>query len=254
MAKYILGKGAVKTIHDTINHLFDRAKARLFGRKMLTFSAKPIQHREDLSLGGVFDRAAQFHGTVPNQKLKDSLQRVAESYLDVSREKAKAGVVHAVQSYITDIEHSGAEPDVGSMIQDEISSVMNKVRSDVKRIVDTESTKARNFSGLDAVGRIGTASGISDPVVCFMGPNDAHTCDECFRLFFMEDGVTPRCWYRSELKSGYHKHGNDSPSIAGCHPNCRHSIVPVLPGFGFQGGKLEYISHGHDELKTQRGL
>jgi hypothetical protein len=255
--RFILGRAAVRKLHGTIDELFNRAKARLFGRdyspKQIIFSAKPIVHREDLSLGGIFDSAAHYEGVAPNEELKASLHRIAEGYLDAAKERAKSNVVHAVQSFVTDAEHKGKKVESDIVIGGELEQVLGRVADDVKRIINTESTKARNFSAVDAISKVNLAAGITDPVVVFLGPNDTHTCDECRRLFFLPDG-TPRAWLRSELMSSYHKHGADSPSMSGCHPNCRHTPRTLLPGFGFNDeGRIAFIAPGHSELDKQRG-
>lgn len=36
----------------------------------------------------------------------------------------------------------------------------------------------------------------------------------------MPDGITPRLWKLSEVGSGYHRKGDESPKLGGLHPNC----------------------------------
>jgi hypothetical protein len=262
MPRRILGKGAVRAIYAAIDTLFTRAKVRWLGRtvepKRITFSTKPerpVGHREDLSLGGVFDHSSQMSGMKPNADLRESVMRVAEQYLDAHCELAKARVVTTVQAFLSEAEAKGERPDPKVVLGGELAVLMGQVGRNLKTIVETETTRASNLGAVDAITKVGALSGERDPVVAFMGANDTHVCDECRRLFFLNDDVTPRCWRLSDVQHGYHKRGNDKPAIGGCHPNCRHRPVTILPGYGFDdGGKLQFIAHGHDELARQAGM
>lgn len=257
MPRFVLGKMAVRRIHAAIEHLFARAKTRLLGRrhepKVISFGYSPPQHREDLSLPGIFDFSAQSEGMSPNEALRESLSRVAEQYLTAHQERAKAQVVHAVQSFIHEAEAKGKEVDFKTVLGGELAQLMGRVTTDVKRLVDTEGTRARNVGSVDAITKVNAMLGVEDPVVAFLGPNDNHTCSECLRLYFWTDGVTPRVWKLSEVGHAYHKHGDPDPKVGGLHPHCRHTLVSVTRGHGFVGGKLTFISPDHDELARQRG-
>jgi hypothetical protein len=96
---------------------------------------------------------------------------------------------------------------------------------------------------------------IDDPVVYWVIVRDEHVCGECVRLHMLPDGVTPRCWYLSEVGHGYHKKGQDNPKVGGLHPHCRCSMVTLLPGYGFSAsGNVAFISLNHDEVARQRGV
>jgi hypothetical protein len=67
----------------------------------------------------------------------------------------------------------------------------------------------------------------------------------------MPDGITPKVYKLSQASSGHHHRGENDPKIQGLHPACRHTMVTILRGFGFENGKISYISPGHDEYSRQ---
>lgn len=257
MARFILGKAAVKRIHAAIDDLFTKAKSRFLGRdygpKRISFSittAKP-----ELSLPGLFEASSRAEGMRPNEQLKESLQRVAEAYLDAHKEKAKADVVHTVQAFLHDAEQKGVNTDVKTVLGGELSRLFGEVGRNVRRIVDTESTRARNTGAVDAISKLGIVAGEEDPVVYFAVVRDQHLCDECVRLHLMEDGVTPRLWRLSEVTHAHHKRGEDHPSVGGLHPHCRCTMVQLRRGWKFDAsGRAVGAEPGHNELAVQRGF
>ena len=261
--KYFIPKTGIKAIDKAIESLFNRLKARLLGKKyepkMIRFSVtgydKPVQHRVDLSVPNLFEEAARAEGMEPNSKLQGVVEGSIEQYLDAHQELAKAKVKNAIQSILTEAENAKEQVNLGNAIKKELNNVMKDVTDKVTTVVDSEVSKAKNLSSLDAISRVNTIVGIDDPTVVFIGPNDKFCCKDCKRLFFMPDGVTPRAWKMSELKSGYSKHGDDTPSMSGQHPHCRHSSATMMPGFGFNSaGKITYIDPEYDVYKDQRGI
>jgi hypothetical protein len=118
-----------------------------------------------------------------------------------------------------------------------LDDVMKEMGTHVEAIVDTEASNARNVSLMDGIVRINAVRGIDDPVVYFVVVRDNVTCPECIKLHLLEDKRTPRVWKLSEVGQGYHKRGDDHPKIGGLHPHCRCTMVTLLPGFGFKGGR-----------------
>jgi uncharacterized protein YqgV (UPF0045/DUF77 family) len=252
-----LGPQAIKTIKNAVSALFARAKARFLGIPVrheikISVHSKPLVTRSDLSLPGLFDAAATAEGFRPAPNVRNAVIDVATAYMDAHEKLAQAQVVHAVQSWLTEAETKGVKTDMDTVLGGELADLMGRVTTNVKRVVETESTKARNAGALDAITKIAAATQVSDPHVFFAGPNDQHTCEECQRLFFMPDGVTPRVYLLSEVGHGYHRHGDPDPKIGGAHPNCRHSIVYISKGYGFRDGKITYLSPNHVELEKQR--
>lgn len=255
MANFVLGRKAVRAIHSAVSGLFARAKARFLGReygpKEISFGARPIEHRHDLSLPAIFDASSRSEGMRPNPEVKETLMRVAAGYLDAHEALAKVKVVNAVQSFLNDAAAQGTNTDVKTVLGGQLADLMGKVTTDVKRIVDTESTRARNAGTLDAVTKINTIAGVSDPLVYFVVVRDGLLCSECKRLHLRPDG-RPRVWRLSQVGHGYHKRGDPNPKVSGLHPHCRCSLVTILKGYGFDAaGKLTYIGPDHDEAAWQ---
>lgn len=256
--KYFLPKTGIKAIDRAVESLFNRLKARFLGQtkepKQIRFGVydQPVQVRQDFSVPGIFDEAARSEGIKPNEQLKSALSSSIEQYLDAHQELAKAKIKATVQTFLTESEMSKGKPDVEKVLGQQLGEVFTKVNSDVQRVVDTEMNKAKNVSTLDGIIKRGLSLGIEDPTVVFLGPLDSLTCDECIRLYFLEDRITPRVWKTSELKHGYGKRGDPTPSIGGAHNFCRHTIVTMMPGFGFKGGKIAYIAPDYDVLEDQR--
>lgn len=258
MLKYILPRAAAKAVSDVVTALFNRAKARFLGKTykateiQIGYITKPLEHREDLSLPGIFDSAAKAEGvTNPNEKLRQSCIDIASQYFDAHLEATKAQVLNAVQSYLHESQTSGAvDPD--KVLKEALESVVEKAASNIKTVTENETTRAKTLGTLDAVVRMAAVDGVQDPLIYGAHPLDQHTCKECQRIYFTPGGE-PRVWKLSELSHAYHKRGNEFPSTCGCHPNCRVSYASILPGYGFRGQVLSWIGPDYDILKDQRG-
>lgn len=256
MASPKLTPAAVAAIEAAVEKIFARAKARFSGRvppntaKGLILSLNP-----SISIPGLFKLAAKTEGTQHSEELLNSVLKIGMSYLDATKEKAKAKTIHKVQTFITDAHNKGIDTDVETVLGGEISNLWGELTTDVKRIVETESTIARNTSLLDSITKVNLSAGINDPVIFFVVVRDNTLCTECKRLHLQSDGVTPRVWRMSELGSGYHKKGDPNPKVGGLHPNCRCILVTLLKGYGFSSsGMVEYKEPGWDEFGHQRGL
>lgn len=247
---------AVAAIEAAVDKIFARAKARFSGRippntaKGIILSLDP-----NLSIPGLFKLAAKTEGTQHNEDLLNSVVKIGMSYLDATKAKAKAKAIHDVQTFITDAHNQGIETDVETVLGGKIADLWGEVTTDIKRIMETETTIARNSSLMDSITKVNLSAGINDPTVYFVVVRDNVLCTECRRLHLQPDGVTPRVWKMSELGSGYHKKGDPNPKVGGLHPNCRCILLTLLPGYGFNtAGQVEYKSPGYDEFKTQRGI
>ncbi len=258
--RYLLGKTAIATIGRAVDHLFNRAKARLLGRQygpkqlMIRVTTEPLGHRHGLSIPGLFDSSSLAEGAQPRDDLREHLVSTTESYLDATKAKAKAQLINAVKSFITDAELHGRKVDPQVVLGGELAEVMKKVTADVKRIAATEATRTRNVGTLDAITKTNTLVGVSDPIVAFIPIRDSLLCASCKKVHLLPDGITPRVYKLSEVSAGYSKRGSEIPCMSGQHPHCRCSLITVLPGYGFDAsGKITYITHGYDVLKAQRG-
>ena len=258
--EFFLGKQAIKAIHLAVDALFNRAKARLLGRsytpKQLVISSttSPVGYRHDLSIPGLFQSSSLAERVQPREALQENIIQTAEAYLDATQAKAKAQVLHAVKTFITDAEHAGEVVDPQVVLGGELAEVMRKISTDVKRIAATETTRTRNVGTVDAISKVNTMVGVNDPTIAFVPVKDQFLCLDCKEIHLMSDGITPRCYKLSEVSAGYHKRGETTPCMSGLHPHCRCSLITVLLGYGFDAaGKVTYISHGYDILAVQRG-
>jgi hypothetical protein len=251
-----LSKGGAKLIHDAIDEIFDKLKIRFLGPHTVKTGKKLyVGFRRDVSLPGIFERAASEEGVVrPDLDLLDSLSRVASNYIDGTRERAKAKVSHEIDGWLREQTTKKVAPDaLNEALKERLGDVWKEITTAAKTIIETESTKTRNVSIMDGIVKMNAARGIEDPVVYFIVVRDDRRCGECTRLHLMEDEVTPRCWHLSSVGHGYHTKGDDFPKLGGLHPNCRCTMVTLLPGFGFdKKGGLTFIGPDHLELEKQR--
>lgn len=244
MAKPPISKTARALIESAVDALFERAKGRLLGpqagrRTSLGGKALKFSFVPDLTLGALFAAGSKEEGVhKPDHDLMAGLMSITEKYLDAQKEKTKAQVVQSVQSFLHDATTRGVDTDVQTVLGGQLAELWGKVHSDVRKIVETESTVARNMGVDDAIQRISAMQGNNDPSVFFVVVRDGHRCSECTRLHLMPDEVTPRVWKRSEVTSGYHKKGNLFPSVGGIHPHCRCVMSVLMPGFGFDSAGM----------------
>lgn len=247
-----LGPRQIMTIHKAVDRVFDNAKARFLGPD---FVAKRlyIGYTRHFSLPGLFEAANREEGVAADLKVLHQLLKVAETYLDASREKTKAKVVSTVQAFISNAHHQDQEEvDIRTVLGGQLADVYTETVSHVRQIAEAEANHTKNLGVLDGIVRINTAMGIDDPMVYFVVVNDKDLCPECKRLHLLDDGLTPRVWYLSEVGHQYHKRGDPQPKMAGLHPHCRCSMVTLMPGYGFVAGRVSYIAKDHNELENQR--
>lgn len=248
-------KKLTSIVGAAIDVLFERLRGRLLGYtpkktgvgKGLVFGFTP-----ELTLRGLFEAASKEEGVkTPNEDLLNGLLGITSSYLDAHKEKAKAQVVQAVQSFVQD--NQKAPVDVEEVLTDKLSEIMEKVSVDVTKVVETETTIVRNSGLDDAIQRMSAMVGIEDPTVFFAVVRDGKRCEECTRLHLQPDRVTPRVWKRSDIGAGYHKKGDSNPKVGGLHPHCRCQLTVLMPGFGFDAsGKVIWKERGWDEYARQK--
>lgn len=249
-----LSKKAIDAIHSAVDDLFVKVKIRYLGAGVEKRDKQlAISHNVNFTLPALYADSASDDGAKPKTATAQSLIHVAKGYLDASQAATKAKVVHAVDSYLRNAEITGVKTNASIVLGGQLSELFGTVTTEVKRILESEATKARNIGALEGIIKINAVSGIDDPNVCWIGPNDQHTCEECKRIYLMPDGVTPKVYKLSQASSAHHHRGDDSPKIAGLHPNCRHSMTSIMPGFGFVDGRVSYIALGHDEYTRQNG-
>lgn len=250
MAMFSLTKRALKAIHSSVDLAFKRIKWRVLGPDFVKGPKGPLKpFHKRWSLPGLYHSAAAEEAMEPNEKMLHGLMTIAEGYIDAEAERTKAKVAHAVQTAL----NGDADADLEALIIEELEPVWKETTENVVRIVDTEGTTARNMGTLEGVARAADMIGNEDPYVFFIPVRDDKLCAECKRVHLLPDGKTPRIFKMSEVSTGYHKRGDDAPSVSGLHPHCRCSLTGMARGYGFDaGGKIEFRSLDHDEFAAQR--
>jgi hypothetical protein len=244
----------VRQISDHVDNVFARIKYRAlgpdfaphYGDKRIYIGYKPAW-----SLPGLYRQAAAEEASKANETTLHGMMKIAEGYLDAERERTKARVLHAVQAYVhTDPD---AEEDLDEVLGNVLAPIWEEATAAIVKTVDTSATTARNMGTLDGVEQIAAAQGQDDPYVFFVVVRDNDLCEECKRVHHLPDGRTPRVFKLSEVSSGYHKRGDDTPSVSGLHPHCRCSLTSMAKGYGFDAaGFIKFIDLDHDEYAAQR--
>lgn len=251
----LLPRAAIKLIHRSVDSLFERVRARFLGPKWYERGSKGIAigYKPELSLPGLYFAGVEEERAKPNLETLNALAQIAGGYLDAQREAVKSRVVKAVDSFLQEAASGKVETDVETVLGGELAEVWAQTSNNVKRIIDTEATHARNVGTLEGISRVNAYLSVEDPVVYFVVVNDEVLCDECKHLHLLPDGVTPKLWYLSEVGHGYHKRGEEDPKVGGLHPHCRCTIATLTPGWGFDSsGSPKYRGEGHNEMALQR--
>lgn len=243
----MLPKLTLKTVEQIVEELFDTAKASLLG---VSAGDNDIVVGSESSLIELYSYATEAAGGKPNPKTVETLKKIATSYIEAAKERAKAQILKEADALVRE---SASQEDVASLVGERIGDALESAKVDLQRILDAESTTARNLGSLEGISKLAEMAGVDDPTVYFVVVRDPPwPCDECKRLHLLEDEVTPRVWRMSELKHGYHKKGETTPSVCGLHPHCQCTLAACPKGYGFVGGKLTFVSEDHDELASQR--
>lgn len=249
----MLPKSLIDKVQSSVEEVYAKIKARFLGTE---YQKKGIEFKATNMLEEFYRDIAEREGVEePSEDNIDTLKRVAESYLDASKEKATAQVLNAVQSSIRQAVLSGETKGIGTALEGALTEVWANATTHVHTILDSEINTTKNISIMDGIVQSNAVVGVEDPVVVFVIVRDGNACKECVRLHMMPDGITPRCWYLSEVGSGYHKKGENNPKMGGLHPHCRCVMSTVMPGFGFNAaGRVTFIAPNHSEIEKQRGL
>ncbi len=242
-------------IHKVVENLFDKTALRFLGPIAALAHKKHtlIGFETTLGLAALFVQAMnnRYINSLEQDVLKGILTG-ANNYIDILRDKTSNNIIQQIEGVARESRISGEKLDQ-SVIDKIVKDELGKASSSLETIIASESTKTRNLGATMEISRLAAQEGVKDPIVYFMGRNDASTCGQCVRLFFMSDGVTPRLWYISECSGGYFKRGDSVPSILGLHPRCVHSPVMLPSGWGFdKSGHITFIGLDYDAIKQQR--
>lgn len=240
----------VEEMFDSIALQFIGDIPKLKGKKALVISSKP-----NLGLSHLFVQAMQ--NKTPNSIEQDMLRSLLESahgYIESLKNRTVSNVTERVDGLAREAKLRKIPMD-DKALQDVLSEELQKARSHLKAIAESEATKLRNLGTMVDISRVAANIGDYDPTVFFVVVKDNSTCKECVRLHLMPDQVTPRLWKFSELKQGYHKRSENNPSAFGLHPHCRCTLTYLAKGFSFnKAGRLTYHSEDYDAFNVQRKL
>jgi hypothetical protein len=236
-------KRIINRVNDEIETTFQRLRTRFFagGDKQLRIGWSPYE-----GLSGLYRMAAEAAGGEPDKETEQGLLEIASSYLEGVKSRLRSDVLSTIGAYAKD-----PDPDPEEL-SSQLATIWDKATTEVERVVDTESQRARQVGSLDGISQASAAMGVDDPTVFWVVVRDARLCGECKRLHLLPSGK-PRLWKLSQVGSEYHTRGDDVPKHAGLHPHCRCTLTFLPPGFGFDGGGMvKWIGPGHDEYAAQQ--
>lgn len=249
-----ISSGGKEAIGNMVEELFDRIALDFIGdiprfrnRKTLIFSSQ-----RNVGLTHLFLQSMQ--NKEPNHVEKDVLKGLLNSaadYIDALKNRTKASVTERIDGLTREAKYNNrkvSEYEVQAILDEELK----KAKSQLIATAEAESTKFRNMGTMMDITRVASDLDDNDPTVFFIVVKDQSTCKECMRLHLMPDQNTPRLWKFSELKQGYHKRNENTPSAFGLHPHCRCTLTYLSKGFGFENGRLKYKEENFDAFKAQR--
>ena len=250
---YGLSSASKEAIGTAIDGMFDKLAFHLLGNipKLKGKKFLLIGEREKLNLAHIFVQA--MNNVDPNHLERDALKSMLDSahgYVESLKHKTRANVTENIDAMVKEAKARGDQV-TREDVDNVFSTEMEKAKSHMKTIAEAESTKTRNVGHTMDISRVASDIGDDDPTVFFVVVRDGNTCKECMRIHMMPDGVTPRLWKLSDVSAGYHKRGEDRPSLCGGHPNCRCSITYLASGFGFKNGFVGFIKPDHDAYADQ---
>lgn len=236
-----------------VDDMFDTIALQLIGdiprlkyKKLLL-----ITGQRHLGLPNLFVQAMANRTPNPiEQDVLKNLLTTVHGYIEALKAKTKNKIAERVDEIVKKAKANKQKASKNE-IEDAIEEELASAKSHMRAIVESEATKLRNVGSLMDISRVAASQGETDPMVFFVVVKDGQTCKECLRLHLNPDG-SPRVWKFSELKQGYHKRGEPTPSAFGLHPHCRCTLTYLTKGFGFKDGRVTYIGEKHDEFAKQR--
>lgn len=242
----------LKAITSSVSDVFGRMRARLLGRifsgPSITFSVETPDPM--LSLEAIYRHAGSvLYGPSfkPDRDNLDHAIEITSNYLEAERLKTLNKVVKG-------IEQAKNKAEAASVIKDEL----DRASGYVNMLAVTEARTVQAYAERDGIVRVAADMGIDDPLVAFLGRVDAKTCKYCLAMYHMPGNWSvPRVYKLSEVHQGYFRAKDwDGQEIFGAplHPNCRHVMTFVPPGYGFDdAGHIKFVGPGYDLLAVQRG-
>lgn len=253
---YGISSSGKESIAIAVERMFDRLAFHLLGnipklrdKKLEFFGSQP-----KFTLANIFLQA--MGNKQPNYFEKDVLRSILNSsygYIEGLKNKTSSNVVEAVDALVKEAKANGTYV-TADQVSAIVSAELEKAKNHMKLTAEAETTKTRNMAHTMEIASEAEKQGIEDPTIYFIIVRDGKACFECVRLHMMPDGITPRVYKLSEVSMGYHKRGEDRPSVCGNHPMCRCSSSQLPPGWGFKNGFVSFISLDHDEYQNQRNV
>jgi hypothetical protein len=252
MKKRILPNSAKSLINDEIAKIFERLKMRLlspFYKPSMDLSH--LKHDKFLSMPGLYLSAY----TDANPDKRPSLEalkaliRTTENYINIQEQKLKDRSFEVVEDAL---QSASISPDYD--YQQELNSALLKVfdqtQNTTKTVLETELQRVKTIGLQEGTLDLLERQGISDPTIAFLTRQDEYVCKFCKEFYMLDDGVTPRVYKLSEVKSGYLDKKAPSPHLAPLHPNCfLGNDGKVLTDKGWKA--LKYVGIG-DKVLTHK--
>jgi hypothetical protein len=237
-------------ITSGVSDVFARMRARLLGEifpgPSISFSVEPGDPMD--SLESIYRHA----GTVlygpsfapDREKLNDILE-VTANYLEAERLRSINKVKKGIESAETKGDALRA-----------ITEAINDATKYVNLLATNEARIVQAYAERDGIERIAADVGVEDPVVAFLGRYDSKTCKFCLHMYHMPNPIIPRAFKLSSVRQGYFKAKEwDGQEIfnAPLHPNCRHVMTFIPPGYGFDAsGRITYVGPNYDVVQEQK--
>jgi len=249
-----------------LKEMFNNLRLNLLGPQFVNknFPFKLDNFDPSSTLGSLYTHALSQNAVDPSAidfKTLEVLNSTALSYVDKLEDNIAGEVSSVFNMFINEVNVKSKiagtsneeflktkdSEDVKGRIGSQLKFIFNKANNGINRIVVNESHHAQSFGAMDGIIHMSQSVGISDPVVAKRGIIDDNMCKFCRELWHTPTNVSiPRVYRMSELKGGYMDRKNPEPTLSQSHPNCRHILFSVMPGFGFDdGGKIVY--KGRDE-------
>lgn len=193
------------------------------------------------------------------------LERMFDAYSKKAGEGFKTDIMGTLESHLAPMFDRREGKDIFEVLKDpkvhsknlgaSLRGVVDNWEVRWKTIVTTELNRASNFGSMDAIITNNPDKQPNEITAYKIGRVDNSLCKYCKEFWYTSDGVTPKTYKMSELMangSNIGKKAKDwAPTIDSTHPNCRHILHELKPGWGFKGGKLEYVGKDHDEHTHQ---
>lgn len=203
---------------------------------------------------------------VMRQGAVDFLERMFDGYSQKAGQQLKTDLMATIESHLMPLFDRREGQAIYEVLKDPkihskyvgnaLRGVVKNWESRWKTIVGTELNRASNWGSMDAIITNNPEKQPDEIIVYKIGPYDGATCQYCKKFWFLEDGKTPRLYKMSELMANGSNIGRKArewkPTIDSTHPNERHILHELKPGYGFVNGSLQYISKDHSEFTKQR--